>query len=110
MLTPAGTAKPSSKKKGKKTYFRKREELYNVLAKVKLWPSRNGTLHGLRSVLPKGAYIDFTTHCGQKLRIKNSKSSRVSRWLRNKWYVRPCPRCKVPAWKLEKYSLTSFQG
>ncbi|MFH1930952.1 MAG: pyrrolysine--tRNA(Pyl) ligase small subunit [Pseudomonadota bacterium] len=96
-------------KKEKKTYFRKREELWTVLNKTKLWPSRNGTLHGIRSVAKKGACIDFTTHCGQKMRIKNSKTSRVARWLRNKWYVRPCPRCKVPAWKLKKFSLTSFQ-
>ena len=79
------------------------------LQKVKLWPSRSGTLHGLRSVVAEGAYVDFTTHCGQKLRIKNSKNSRVSRWLRNKWYVEPCPGCRVPAWKLEKYSLTAFK-
>ena len=109
MGLPEARAKATASKKKRKTYFRKREELTVVLQKVKLWPSRTGTLHGLRSVVSKGAYIDFTTHCGQKLRIKNSKNSRVSRWLRNKWYVQPCPRCRVPAWKLEKYSLTAFK-
>jgi pyrrolysyl-tRNA synthetase-like protein len=109
MAFPAVKSKPAGKKKEKKTYFRKREELYEVLNKVKLWPSRSGTLHGLKSVVWKASFIDLTTHCGQKVRIKNSKTSRVARWLRNKWYVKPCPRCKVPVWKLEKFSLTSFQ-
>ena len=93
----------------KKTYFRKREELLVVLRKVKLWVSRNGTLHGLRSVRKKGAYLELTTHCGQTLRIRNSKTSKLSRWLRNKWYVSPCPNCKTPQWKLDKYSQTSFR-
>lgn len=96
-------------KKEKKRYFRKHDELHNVLQKIKLWPSRTGTLHGIRSMAQKGGYIEFVTHCGNMLRIKDSKTSRVARWLRNKWYVKPCPKCKVPGWKLEKYSSTSFQ-
>jgi len=95
-------------KKEKKRYVRKHEDLFNVLQKIKLWPSRTGALHGIRSIVRKGAYIEFVTHCGNKLQIKDSKTSRVSRWLRNKWYVRPCPQCKVPGWKLEKFSSTSF--
>ncbi|MFO0753022.1 MAG: pyrrolysine--tRNA(Pyl) ligase small subunit [Thermodesulfovibrionales bacterium] len=96
-------------RKEKKRYVRKDGELFDTLQKIKLWPSRSGTLHGIRSVVMKGAFIEFTTHCGQKMRIKNSKNSRVARWLRHKWYVRPCPTCKVPTWKLEKYSSTTFQ-
>lgn len=96
-------------KKEKKRYVRKHEELFNVLQKIKLWPSRTGKLHGIRSIVQKGAYIEFVTHCGNKLQIKDSKTSRVSRWLRNKWYVQACPQCKVPGWKLEKFSSTSFK-
>lgn len=109
MAFPAKGPADPGKKKAKRTRFRKREELHAVLTKVKLWPSRSGTLHGLKSVVWKGAFIDLTTHCGQRVRIKNSKTSRVARWLRNKWYVRPCSRCRVPPWKLEKYSVTSFE-
>jgi pyrrolysyl-tRNA synthetase-like protein len=93
----------------KRVFLRKREELALVLQKIKLWPSRQGVLHGIRSLAPKGALIDLTTHCGQRLLIKNSKTSRVARWLRNKWFVRACPLCRVPAWKLKKFDLTSFQ-
>jgi len=96
-------------KKEKARYIRKHEDLFNVLQKIKLWPSRTGTLHGIKSIVRKGAYIEFVTHCGNKLQLRDSKTSRVSRWLRNKWYVRPCPKCKVPGWKLEKFSSTSFQ-
>ncbi len=109
MIQAGPEGKKSGSKKEKKTSFRKREELGAVLKKIKLWASRNGTLHGIQTIGPKGAYIDFKTHCGQKERIKNSKTSRAGRWLRNKWYVRACPRCKIPAWKLRKYSLTSFK-
>ncbi len=96
-------------RKEKKRYFRKHVDLTELLTKVKLWPSRSGTLHGIKSIQQKGGFIEFTTHCGQKLRIKNAKTSRVARWLRNKWYEQPCPGCKIPGWKLEKYSLTSFK-
>lgn len=103
------TETPPGVKKEKKRYFRKHEDLYSVLQKIKLWPSRTGTLHGIKSITLKGAFIEFSTHCGQKVSIRNSKTSRVSRWLRNKWYVKGCPNCKIPGWKLEKFSSTSFQ-
>jgi pyrrolysyl-tRNA synthetase-like protein len=102
-------SQPETPIKEKKRYVRKHGVLSLTLQQIKLWPSRNGTLHGIKSIVSKGAYVDFVTHCGQKMRIKDSRTSRVARWLRNKWYVRPCPGCKMPAWKLEKYSLTSFK-
>ena len=109
MSLPVEKMNSAPVKKVKKRYFRKHEELDNVLQKIKLWPSRTGTLHGIRKIVRKGAYIDIVTHCGNEVRIKNSKTSRVSRWLRNKWYARACPKCKIPEWKLEKFSSTSFQ-
>lgn len=101
--------KVETARKEKKSYIRKRWGLSATLQRIKLWPSRNGTLHGIKSIVTKGAYIEFVTHCGQKMRIRDSKTGRVARWLRNKWHVRSCPGCKMPAWKLEKYSLTSFK-
>ena len=29
---------------------------------------------------------------------------------RNKWAVKTCPECRVPEWKLEKYSQTFFNS
>lgn len=109
MSLPVQKNVPAPVKKEKKRYFRKHENLSTLLNKIKLWPSRSGTLHGIKGIESKGSYILFSTHCGHKIRMKNSKTSRVARWLRNKWYVRPCPLCKIPAWKLEKFSSTSFK-
>ena len=80
-----------------------------VIAKIKLWPSRNGILHGVKSIKIKGSYIILATHCGQEIKIKNSRNSRVARWVRNKWHAKACPKCRVPEWKLEKYAQTKFR-
>lgn len=92
----------------KKRYYRKQVELFLLLDKIKLWPSRTGILHGIRSVERKGEYAEITTHCGKTFRIYNSRNSRAARWLRNKWVNKPCKDCKIPEWKLEKYSTTYF--
>ncbi len=92
----------------KKKYYRKHVALFPLLEKIKLWPSRSGTLHGIRSIHIKGDFSEITTHCGQIFMSKNSKSGRAARWLRNKWMVRPCKLCKIPSWKMDKYALTHF--
>lgn len=93
---------------GKKRYYRKKTELFLLLDKIKLWPSRTGILHGIREIEKRGDYAIITTHCGKTFQIHNSRNSRAGRWLRNKWALKPCKDCKVPEWKLEKYSQTLF--
>jgi len=92
----------------KKRYYRKNVELFLLLDKIKLWPSRTGVLHGIRNVEKKGDYAVVTTHCGKTFQIYNSRNSRAARWLRNKWIAEPCKDCGVPDWKLDKYSKTYF--
>ncbi len=92
----------------KKLYYRKRSDLYSIVNKMKLWPSRSGVLHGIKTVTPRGDFIELTTHCGKTFRVYNSRNSRAARWIRNKWAVAPCKECRVPEWKLEKYSRTFF--
>ena len=92
----------------KKIFYRKRSDLYAIIEKMKLWPSRAGTLHGVKSVVPRGNMLEITTHCGNTFRVYNSRKSRAARWIRNKWAATPCPDCKIPEWKLEKYSKTFF--
>jgi len=94
----------------KKRYYRKYTDLYLLIKKMKLWPSRTGRLHGVKEVALKGNYIEITTHCGEFFRAYNSKKSRAARWLRNKWAVVGCESCKVPQWKLDKYSKTFFSA
>jgi len=91
-----------------KRYYRKNVELFLLLDKIKLWPGRNGKLHGIREVEKQGKSAIITTHCGKTFRVYNSRNSRAARWLRNKWIVEPCKDCKVPQWKLDKYSKTYF--
>ena len=91
-----------------KRYYRKHVDFFDLLNKIKLWPSRNGTLHGVKKIVFKGNYAEITTHCNEKFIIKKSKKSRSARWLRNKWYRNKCKKCKIPDWKLEKYSKSCF--
>lgn len=92
-----------------KRFFRKRVELFRLIDKIKLWPSRRGVLHGIRTIEKMGGQARVTTHCNRTFVINNSRNSRAARWLRNKWFKRSCSACRVPDWKLEKYSATMFR-
>ena len=98
-----------SVKKVKEKYIRKQVDFFRLVQKIKLWPSRSGTLHGIKSVELIGAKAVITTHCQCTFAIRHSKRSRAARWLRNKWFFAKCKTCKIPDWKLEKYSKTFFR-
>ena len=100
------TSQGGGKRKEKR--FRKREDLYYLINRIKLYPSSEGILHGVRSVKLRGNVLTIVTHCNQQVSVKCSKNGRLARWFRNKWYEKPCQGCRVPEWKLEKYSQTSF--
>ncbi|MCL1982796.1 MAG: pyrrolysine--tRNA(Pyl) ligase small subunit, partial [Clostridiales bacterium] len=55
-----------------KKYYRKNVELFLLLDKIKLWPSRSGVLHGIREVEKAGSYAIVTTHCGKTFKVHNS--------------------------------------
>lgn len=92
----------------KKRYYRKNVGLFNLLNKMKLWPSRSGRLHGIKSIDNRGEHAIIVTHCNKNIIVRDSRNSRAARWLRNKWVDKPCEKCKVPQWKIEKYSQTFF--
>lgn len=96
------------KKTPTKRYFRKRVELFRLIEKIKLWPSRKGVLHGIRTIERNGNTAVITTHCNRSFTTYNSRNSRAARWLRNKRAVGICSVCDIPSWKLEKYSATRF--
>jgi len=98
----------NEQEKKKKRYYRKQVNLFNIIAKIKLWPSRSGILHGVKYFTVHSYYAEIITHCNEKIILRNSKNSRAARWLRNKWFDVSCPKCKTPRWKLEKYGLTMF--
>ncbi len=95
-------------KKPAKRYYRKRVELFRLINKIKLWPSRSGVLHGIKTIEINGQQAQVTTHCNRSFRVRNSRNSRAARWLRNKWFNGVCTECRVPDWKMEKYSATQF--
>ena len=92
-----------------KRYYRKRVELFRLIDKVKLWPSRQGRLHGIKTIEKMGDQARITTHCNKMFMVNNSRNSRAARWLRNKWFTSVCDACGVPNWKLAKYSSTQFK-
>ncbi|MDA8226429.1 MAG: pyrrolysine--tRNA(Pyl) ligase small subunit [Desulfitobacterium hafniense] len=92
----------------KNKYYYKRVDFFRLLYKIKLWPSRRGVLHGIKSIVERGQYAEVTTFCNKKFIVKNSRHSRAARWLRNKWVMDACKICKIPSWKVEKYSSTVF--
>ncbi len=78
--------KENKSKPVKKRYYRKRVRIFNLIDKIKLWPSRSGQLHGVRSIEIMGDTARLTTHCNKEFLISNSLNSRAGRWLRNKWF------------------------
>jgi pyrrolysyl-tRNA synthetase-like protein len=90
-------------------YYRKRVELFRLLDKIKLWPSRQGILHGIKAIRVTGDVAQVTTHCGKTFTASNSRNSRAARWLRNKWFTQTCESCGIPNWKIEKYASTRFR-
>lgn len=97
-----------SEKKEPKRYVYKNQSLYALINKIKLWPARSGTLHGIKNIEPMGKQLQITTHCGESFIVYNSKNSRSARWLRNRWSTCACKACRIPDWKLSKYSATVF--
>lgn len=77
--------------------------LFALVDKVKLWPSRSGCLHGIRSLRLEGDHIVLETHCGATLRVRNSKHGRGKRQIKHGYYKRVCKRCRIPDWKIEKF-------
>jgi pyrrolysyl-tRNA synthetase-like protein len=96
-------------KQPSKRYYRKRVELFRLIEKIKLWPSRRGLLHGIKTIDIIGDQARITTHCNRTFLITNSRNSRAARWLRNKWFRGICSVCRVPDWKVAKYSSTYFK-
>lgn len=93
-------------KKEKKKYYRKNVDFLKVIEKIKLWPSRSGILHGIKSLEVHGNRCKITTHCNMEFEVWTSKKSRSARWLRNKWAFCSCGKCNIPDWKIKKYSKT----
>jgi len=85
-------------------YREKNAGLLKSLDKIKLWPSRTGVLHGVKEVRSSGEWITLSTHCGIELKVRNSKNGRGLRQLKNRYFDKPCKKCAIPQWKLDKFA------
>ncbi|MCL2528987.1 MAG: pyrrolysine--tRNA(Pyl) ligase small subunit [Coriobacteriia bacterium] len=84
-------------------YREKNAGLLKTVLKIKLWRSRTGILHGIKEVESSGEWLLLSTHCGINFKVRNSKNGRGLRQLKNKSFNKPCKKCAVPGWKLEKF-------
>ena len=100
---------PTTRPAPKQRPYRKNQFLFALIGKMKLWPSRKGILHGIRTMEIAGDHAVITTHCGRTFTVRDSRTARASRWLRNKIFADPCPICAIPEWKLKKYQGTVFR-
>lgn len=98
--------RPIGIEKERTRYYRKNVGFFRLVEKIKLWPARSGVLHGIKSIQVNGDTAVITTHCGERFVVRNSKNSRAARWLRNKWCAKACHACRIPDWKLSKYTKT----
>ncbi|MGM0538365.1 MAG: pyrrolysine--tRNA(Pyl) ligase small subunit [Thermodesulfobacteriota bacterium] len=93
----------------KKRYYNKKVDLFRIIFKIKLWPSRRGVLHGIKSITRIDTkHVRITTHCNEEFIARNSRNCRAVRWLRNKWHFETCSACSIPDWKITKYLSTHF--
>lgn len=100
--------KTSATNKERERYYRKNVDFFKLILKLKLWASRTGTLHSIKSIEIVDKTAKIETYCGKKFVIYNSKKSRAARWLRNKWCACACKDCQIPDWKLAKYTKTKM--
>jgi hypothetical protein len=40
---------PNTAKRPKRRFYRKRVDLFRLIEKIKIWPSRKGLLHGIKT-------------------------------------------------------------
>ncbi|MHC1624868.1 MAG: pyrrolysine--tRNA(Pyl) ligase small subunit [Methermicoccaceae archaeon] len=85
------------------------ESPFRLAENYMLWPSRSGLLHELTNVELKGRTIIMHSKCGQIIMANNSRRSRAARWLRHKWFYRPCKRCKVSDERLTMFGGRMFR-
>lgn len=81
-----------------------KRSLDSLISKTGFWVSRSGHLHGIKSCETSQNYIRITMDCGEVIKVRNSRSSRAARLLRNRKYQKPCKKCRVPDEKIKEFS------
>ena len=81
-----------------------KRSLDSLISKTGFWVSRSGHLHGIKNCETSQNYIRITMDCGEVIKVRNSRSSRAARLLRNRKYHKACKKCRVPDEKIKEFS------
>ncbi|WP_406660353.1 pyrrolysine--tRNA(Pyl) ligase [Methanolobus sp. ZRKC3] len=81
-----------------------KKSLDSLISKTGFWVSRNGRLHGIKNCETSQNYIRVTMDCGEVIKVRNSRSSRAARLLRNRKFQKPCKKCRTPEEKIKEFS------
>lgn len=80
-------------------------KIFEIVKELGFFISRSGKLHKIVSVEEYGYNLKLHTACGQYITIRNSKRSKATRWIRNKWLKTICKGCKIKSSEISEYSI-----
>ncbi len=81
-----------------------KKPLDTLISKNGLWVSRNGYLHSIRGCETSQKYIRIEMDCGEVIIVRNSKSSRSARLLRNHKFKKACKKCRLSEDRINEFS------
>jgi hypothetical protein len=77
--------------------FKVKLSAYQLIRESRTYISRKKILHKVNYVQKINNHIIIITNCGRKMVIRDSKRSRITRWLQKKHlerYLLKCKKCK----------------
>jgi pyrrolysyl-tRNA synthetase-like protein len=83
----------------------KKRSVSSLVDELGFFISRTGRLHKVSSMVEQGYYVRLSMKCGQCTIVRNSRQSRATRWLRNKWMRKPCRGCKIKSGDISRFTM-----
>ena len=81
----------------------KKRSVSSLVNELGFFISRSGRLHKVSSMVEQGDYLKLSMKCGQCIIVRDSRQSRATRWLKNKWMKKPCRGCKIQSGDLSRF-------
>jgi len=83
----------------------KKRSVSSLVGELGFFVSRSGSLHKVSSMAEQGDYLEISMKCGQCIIVRDSRQSRATRWLKNKWMRKPCRGCKIKSGDLSRFTI-----
>ncbi|MCP8307830.1 MAG: hypothetical protein H3Z52_01050 [archaeon] len=83
----------------------KKRSVSSLVNELGFFVSRSGRLHKVSSIVEHGDYVKLLMKCGQCIIVRDSRQSRATRWLKNKWMRKPCRSCKIKSGDLSRFMI-----